>query len=456
MRLASWTALSVTLLRAAASCEEDPVSRIEYEDDTGGSSASGSSSGGSGGRNVGGTLAQGGSSTDTGGTQSSAGTQSSEGGNSGGEPAVEPSGGSAPEAGTTGDAGETSTGGRAAGGQSNSGGSKSTGGSKATGGMSTGAAGASGRVPAFVAQGYRQRTLVSCDDGQSWVADAGLSEVNCQEEDCDHDEGAPRGIAYGNGWFVATFGWGTPGSVRRSADGVTWEETRAGSIHTEVAFGNGMFMLGGGGEQPYISADGTDWMKTSETPNPHSRVVEYVPFDMRFVVFGEVDASITTTADFGETWDVPSDRPAECGPGATGIASGNGVIVGATGRDICFSNDDGDTWQLVTMPQRLTTVPIWDGERFMIWSGGVVNISTDGETWTQETCTPSGISPTAVGIGDQGTLVSSQGTNEGLRFYRSEDGVSWERLADDRFPKGTGIKYIEFGEVLPSDACPAD
>ena len=108
------------------------------------------------------------------------------------------------------------------------------------------------------------------------------------------------------------------------------------------------------------------------------------------------------------------------------------------------------------MPQRLTTVPIWDGERFMIWSGGVVNISTDGETWTQETCTPSGISPTAVGIGDQGTLVSSQGTNEGLRFYRSEDGVSWERLADDRFPKGTGIKYIEFGEVLPSDACPAD
>jgi hypothetical protein len=437
------------VLGVATSCEDDPESTVDLDDDSsGGSPVGGRGSGGatSGGRSP----AQGGSGGNA--TPSAAG-ESSGARNAGGETTVEPGGGSpSGEAGAIGDAGESSTGGR-----NGSGGSRQTGGSSTGGSVGTAGASSSDLIPAFVAQGYRQRTLLSCDDGRSWVADSSLPEADCDEVNCDHEEGTPRGIAHGNGWFVAVFGWGRPGSIRRSRDGVSWETQIQDAVHSYLAFGSGMFLLSG--EQPYVSPDGTGWMETSETPNPHSRIARFAPGNGgRFVLFGEDNSPspIAMTSDLGETWDVPSERPDECGPGAAGIAAGNGVIVGASFRNVCYSNDDGDTWGVVTLPERATSPPIFDGSRFLIWSAETVNISTDGETWTQESCTPQDISPTAVAVSPDGTFVSSQGGNDGLRFYRSDDGISWERLADDRFPKGNGFKYIEFGQVSPSDVCPGN
>jgi len=430
------------------------VSRVDLTALSGGTSASGgpnggAATGGGAASSKGGQQSVGGVPSEQGGTASSTGGRG-EAGDDGGDTAGESGGGAPPgAAGAQGDAGNA--------GDSGQGGRPGTGGSSAGGSSTGGMAGepSSDRIPAFVAQGDRMRTLVSCDDGQTWVADQGLPYVNCDEEDCDHDEGAPRGIAYGNGWFVAAFGWGSPGSIRRSRDGVDWEVTVEDLIHTEVAFGEGIFMAGGGGEQPLTSPDGDRWTETSESPNPNSRVVEFVNGDL-FVVFGETDEMITMTSDLGETWDVPSDRPEQCGPSATGIASGNGVIVGASFRHVCVSEDDGDTWQQVSLPgDRLTSVPVFDGSRFMIWAGATVHLSTDGVNWTQETCTPNNISVNAVAIGANGTFVASQGSEDAQRFYRSEDGITWQRLADDRFPKGQRIKYIEPGEVAPSSACPA-
>src|SRR5690606_6858809 len=97
-----------------------------------------------------------------------------------------------------------------------------------TGGTSTGGGGSAG-VPLFVAQGHLGRTVISCDGGQSWTADqSNDAEAQCwsgpdDEPDCDHDPGAGRGIVFADGWFVATFGWGPPGGIVRSRDGVAWE-----------------------------------------------------------------------------------------------------------------------------------------------------------------------------------------------------------------------------------------
>jgi len=63
----------------------------------------------------------------------------------------------------------------------------------------------------FVAVGQASRTTVSCDDGRSWTADrSDMPELRCSaplpdggSTDCDHDPGAGRGIAAGDGWFVA-------------------------------------------------------------------------------------------------------------------------------------------------------------------------------------------------------------------------------------------------------------
>jgi hypothetical protein len=445
------TALLVVVLGTAASCEEDPKSDVDLDrlrDPTGGRGAAigGSATGGSEPAEQGGSDPSGSGGTSVGGAPSAGG----------GVPAGTPSGGGS-IGGENGDGGEPPAEAGNGGAVTERGGRSGTGGSSPTGGSPSGGmagAGSSDRVPVFMAQGQRGRILVSCDDGRSWGAETGLPHVDCNAEDCDHDEGAARGIAYGDGWFVATFGWGTPGGVRRTRDGVTWEVTLPDTIRAEMAYGEGVFMTGG--EVPILSPDGDNWMDGPRCPNKDSRVIEFVPANGgRFVVFGETASFITVSEDVGETWSVPSERPDECGPSTTGIASGNGAIVAASPRHVCVSDDDGDTWQLVSLPGgRLTSVPVFDGSRFMIWAGATVHLSEDGVTWTQEACTPADISVTAVAVGPSGTFVSSQGRDASQRFYRSEDGISWERLEDDSFPQGVDIKYIQPGEVEPGGACP--
>jgi hypothetical protein len=146
-----------------------------------------------------------------------------------------------------------------------------------------------GSVPRFVAQGHMGRTIVSCDDGLSWVADRSLDRegdhyvcdvidpavcwvdgMGCNfldngacvpkatQCDCDHHPGAGTGIAYGNGWFVATWGWGPKGSVRRSQDGVSWQEVLSDTSFGGMAFGLDRFMAGD--RQPRRSLDdGASW-----------------------------------------------------------------------------------------------------------------------------------------------------------------------------------------------------
>ena len=63
----------------------------------------------------------------------------------------------------------------------------------------------------FVAVGQASRTTVSCDNGRNWTAGrSDMPELRCSapvpdggSTDCDHDPEAGRGIAPGDGWFVA-------------------------------------------------------------------------------------------------------------------------------------------------------------------------------------------------------------------------------------------------------------
>jgi hypothetical protein len=75
--------------------------------------------------------------------------------------------------------------------------------------------GAPSPVPVFVAQGHQGRITRSCDDGQTFPFDhSNDDEFRCfidAEHDCDHSELAGRGLAFGQGSFVAAWGWGHPG-----------------------------------------------------------------------------------------------------------------------------------------------------------------------------------------------------------------------------------------------------
>ncbi|MEQ9320462.1 MAG: hypothetical protein RIF41_14950 [Polyangiaceae bacterium] len=147
----------------------------------------------------------------------------------------------------------------------------------------TGGSPPDGKVPMFVAQGHMGMTAVSCDDGQTWTGyrtfeteaspllcgettpvdcfDGPCSYLDgngqCQQTatcDCDHSPGSGKGLAFGDGAFVATFGWGQPGVVLRSTDGFSWSEVDAGNTFADVVAGNGFIALSA--RSPMFSTDG--------------------------------------------------------------------------------------------------------------------------------------------------------------------------------------------------------
>ncbi len=166
-------------------------------------------------------------------------------------------------------------------------------------------------VPVVVAVGKSHARYVSLDDGITWcqvgrtedpagqdfdtpfllrnVSYAGgrfiagswraifVSDNGLEWEDITGDGNPEFGqwvaqIQYGNGWWVATGGYGT---AMRSEDLVTWEVTSEGMPGTEasrsLAFGNGMFVTGRDNVGWFSSDDGAQW--TSMDPAGDSSLV---------------------------------------------------------------------------------------------------------------------------------------------------------------------------------------
>lgn len=313
-------------------------------------------------------------------------------------------------------------------------------------------------TPMFVAQGHVGRTVVSCDDGNSWVADqTGDPSIECWGDnwlpDCDHRFDSARGIAYGDGWFVATFGWGEPGGIFRSRDGVTWEETNAGSTGAGVAYGNGTFLVGDW--MPYRSTDGgATWEQLPWVVDYNIRRTFFVDVGGgRFLLSN--DGPLVVSSDAGDTWDWPS-TPAGCGTNmmfSGGFAYGNGVVVGVTGDgQTCVSTDDaasftaGGSVNTYWLSSRL----LFDGSRFVAWSPGVMHTSTDGQTWA-DTPVDGGLTLDAVSVSDGGVYVGVAGWYAEQTFYRSTDGITWTPVAGSG---GHPIYEIVFGVGDSSAECP--
>ncbi|MCM8525661.1 MAG: hypothetical protein NE327_04025, partial [Lentisphaeraceae bacterium] len=95
-----------------------------------------------------------------------------------------------------------------------------------------------GKIDVFVAAGKLGRTLMSIDDGESWIhdkSDDDNARCWCDQNDpryveCDHDPRSFTGLdASEDGWFYAQYGWGAPGTIRRSQNFIDWEVIRSGS-----------------------------------------------------------------------------------------------------------------------------------------------------------------------------------------------------------------------------------
>ncbi len=361
--------------------------------------------------------------------------------------------------------------------------------------------GVPGGIPVFVAQGMVGRSTISCDDGLTWVGDrawdsegdehlcgsttpvdcfaddgALCSQVwfdgNCSMEacDCGHSPGFSKGIVYGNGLFVATWGWGWPGAVSWSTNGIDWTVGLNNDTFGGLSFDGERFVVAS--RTPQVSPDGKAWMPTTEADFQGSGGVLWsvrrfgwgsYQGQSRFVAYASGDGvDVLVSSDAGDNWWRPTGFPADClgeGPGAYGdIIGGNDVLLMADGDGhACRSVDGGQTWEShVITDSRIASSGIWTGDEFWFWGWGNRYRSSDGISWTTEAI-DSETSVGPVARSPSGTLVAVNNLWLGYgeqQFLRSTDGMKWDVLADGAFTGGHPIFFITHGFAEPSEVCP--
>ena len=392
---------------------------------------------------------------------------------------------------TAGSSASNGAGGAGAGGQAGEGGSA---GQTGPGGGGQGGQGGSVNptaVPMFIAQGMVGRTIVSCDDGKSWVANRSDDDTypcfSDVDHDCDHHSGAGRGITYGAGYFVTTFGWGKPGSIRRSRNGTDWETTLEGKTFAGIVFGADRFVAGE--RPPQASTDSGGTWTAGGSPDSMVWNVRRTGFAAHdggrfFLAFeGGGMRDLNVSADSGATWKRPTTLPSECAGDmqwSGGFAYGNGValVLGGTGI-ACTSKDGGDTWTATNIGGTVDSRLVWNGTAFETWGranngqGGTYPArftSNDGSAWMATaiqvrtknadgtTKTSPGPDLGAVARSDAGTYVGVNGGwqqwYDKQRFYRSEDGVTWDTLDAADYVGNHPIQFIAFGMGERGGACP--
>jgi hypothetical protein len=333
------------------------------------------------------------------------------------------------------------------------------------------------------------RTVLSCDGGRTWVGEQSTvdeirhipaADLRCWGENIDPDpdpdqEGEPgesfelncdeqadpgRGIAFGDGQFVATFGWGNPGRVLRSRDGTTWEVPLEGTTFGGVAYVQDTWILGG--RNARRSTDGaitfSDDQDTGLKGWNVRRVGSTRGWGERVILVGEAGDAVISS-DAGETWWQPSDFPASCGASIQtegGIVSSDSVwlVIGGDGS-ACRSTDGGETWTASDLGQDISSHAVYDGSRFLVWSRGTLHSSVDGKSWQTTPTVPADLTLGPVAVDDEGGLVSVRGGwnvwYEDQRFYRSDDGVNWSE--PESFIGSHPIRAMAHGLVPRPSVC---
>jgi hypothetical protein len=363
-----------------------------------------------------------------------------------------------------------------------------------------------GQVPMFVAQGYFGRTIVSCDDGHTWVGnhswdidDDGLwcgpkGAANCSDPTCsflvngkcdqtpccNDTPDFSMGIVFGQNAFVGNWGHGLPGVIRRSTNGIDWTTTETVTYFGDIAYGGGRFVASS--LKPIWSADGITWMdggaadfESADGGKPDVvRRIGYGDYDGggRFVALADPPGpAYLVSSDGAQTWWEPSVPPDACALGTNygGILSGNGVMVILDQYgNACRSTDGAQTWSVSPIGVSVVqSKAVWTGSQFVVWgrdtapgsAGNAVYMVTspDGATWTKTTmATPVELGPVAVAA--SGTFVSINSIFDGYDkqfFLRSSDGLTWEQLPTTSFLQSHPLYDVTFGYADPSTLCPA-
>jgi hypothetical protein len=362
---------------------------------------------------------------------------------------------------TTGGSGGTATGGTGQGGIATGGTSQG-----GNGGTVQGGSGGSGGTPmptgkpVFLAQGYGKRLVVSCDAGRTWSF-----EIPGSGSNADHDVGSPHGVVWGNGVFVAFWGWGTPAVVEHSANGKDWVQAKySGNSLSEPMFEGGYFVAGGG-HVGASSRDGNIWtaVRGHDQVGNGGIVRAYGSgiLNGKPVFVGSGAGRYVQSQDNGVTFQ-PGTGPAACGDNLNhesgdirGAGDGQLFIVTNPGQ-VCRSTDGGKTWVSRTaIANGGITDVVFAGGMLHAFAGTRVSRSADGGSWTSTNLTvPGNVALAHVGYAADGANAGvwvAANTN-GSQFFHSMDGITWTRAGGGR--AGANISSLISGYVTPGGACP--
>jgi hypothetical protein len=279
-------------------------------------------------------------------------------------------------------------------------------------------------TPLFVAVGTVGRRVISAN-GSDWTNDVSDSAPVAGESNLDF-----RGIAYGDGTFVAVGGM-MVGRSLTTTDGVTWtNDLRGGDLVAwlgGVVWQNGVFVTVGGNNARHRSTDrAASWSSGYSYAAYHWRAIAADENDLIVAVghdYNVYDGLSMTTRDQGLTWTPAVSHTGKAPLWALAYGNGTFVAVGEDGR--CAASRDGMTWKEHAL-----------GGQFWVPRGSVVSVSSDGENWTDRAANM----PGAVVRGDDGTWVGVSWVDE---RWRSTNGTSYTRTVTST--SGASLGHLAFG-----------
>ena len=243
-------------------------------------------------------------------------------------------------------------------------------------------------------------------------------------------------VAYGNGIFVAGGGDGPPW-LMSSPDGKNWTVRTSPIVISpnDIAFGNGIFVGVDNNTQVVRSTDGINWTAHTVPQGNQWRGVAYG--NGVFVAVSADGTSRVMTSPDGITWTVRNAAQANFW---NGVEFGNGmfVAVSADGTNRVMTSPNGITWTAQTITaDSWYDVAFGNGIFVAVSDGGAVATSPDGITWTDRTAPNEAWQYVTFGNG-RFVAVAWSGAN---RTMTSTDGINWTAITAPQLSVWDHVTY---------------
>lgn len=241
-------------------------------------------------------------------------------------------------------------------------------------------------------------------------------------------------VAYGNGMFVVG---GSNGYVTTSTDeGTTWstpKQLEGSDPWSDAIYANGSFMMLSDRGYVATSTDGITWSVTRPSTGMYWRSLAYG--NGIYVAVGLNEGWIMTSSD-GKTWTKKQVGSMTW----RGVAYGNGRFIIINYDGYFSTSTDGVTWKSQSRIPNISRgydVITFGNGKFVVAEGyrGNTQTTTDGETWTTPNTSSGNNSWQSIAASDgKFILVGSSGY-----VTTSVDGITWSKPTQIKNEAGSTV-----------------